>query len=693
MSNFAIEVAKSGLSNYSTKVGKKFIKFAQAIDKYQLVCEERNAKKVSNSYDKLDTSWKSLQPILETFSIKEYLQKFNIRPIRLEKYLQKTLQLVDDFTKRFCLKLSVLILDLTLTASYFKSDLSAGKETSWFDDSRYKDMKEKVEDIRKELNKTLDIQICYEGSWRPSDDSTIAENSILGFRESLCRVVDETLKHIEKILMELSGWADEIEKSHQSEEDMSDTEEYHIFNNEKPSPEDVTQLGETCYLAATLFDLAQHDPKSIIKCFPQFPDSIENSRYIKTKLYGVAISRESRRCGITCAPLKPIIITVDRNKIDKSLAPKTHALWPLILEYAFATNRSKLVMRTDMTDYSFKSLGSYNDALDVLSEGGSILLTRVVIAGKASKDMIVGVRRKVAERLSKKFGKGKKHGTCSFIKEADGQKIIDALNKEEITLYTNHAYAIVDVNDEDKRITLFEPNRVAGRKNGNGIFDITFDDFNKYVDAVIVSTKTSKQKSIEEAFEEDVKEKGKKSFEEFIDPADLEQEPEFKKFLKLKKQDFLKAFEKFFAKHEFPKREKEKAEKIATDKVYKPAKKSALERASKVYDEEVGDIDSFSESEKAGVKKRALKTAIRKAFKTFDEQLKKLFKELKINDGELKDETEMEDEDTTKKARKRTRDEFDESQTDDEDDGEDVVKKRRIIAVRPRAPVPWDEKQ
>lgn len=262
-----------------------------------------------------------------------------------------------------------------------------------------------------------------------------------------------------------------------------------IFPKGKPLPSEVEQceIGD-CYLMATLIALAKKNPRAITKCFVQGLDKIENEKNIKIRLYYT-----DRKTYI----FKPVIITIDKTKVIDPKAIKNAALWPKLIEKAYAVYRKR---NFDLPKYSKR----YNEQ-GKLSNGEPDNIMEVITGESAhiyknKKDIIDGI----------KINLDKNHAlTCIFKKKFITQ---DIKSGEKIQIYDGHVYAVVGIDESKKYVRLVNPWKDSGLvdydSNGDPIFNgriykdktksqkskeeghiaMSFDDFEKNYDDVSYTT-------------------------------------------------------------------------------------------------------------------------------------------------------------------------------------------------------------
>ena len=214
-----------------------------------------------------------------------------------------------------------------------------------------------------------------------------------------------------------------------------------IFPQGKPLPSEVKQAGVgDCYLMAALVSLAKHNPKAIENCFVQGLDKIENKKNIDIRFFYLKDYKF----------MVPIIITVNRKKVIMPRYIKDGALWPKLIEKAYAVYRKKGLSDTLVVDVSTEKK----------SDAGRPEIVLSAITGEFA-DVVSSENKFKFDKISSKLKKSKSL-VCDFKKNF---KIKDVKSGEEIQIYDHHAYAIVGIGEKKskKYIRLIEPNKVVGR--------------------------------------------------------------------------------------------------------------------------------------------------------------------------------------------------------------------------------------
>ena len=240
-------------------------------------------------------------------------------------------------------------------------------------------------------------------------------------------------------------------------------------------PSEVRQSGVgDCYLMASLIALAKTNPKAITDCFVQGLDKIENEDEINIRFF-----RKSNKESELKAP---VIIRINKKKVISPKDIKGNALWPKLIEKAYAVYRKKGY------DFSYrKNLhgGDSSDSMFAITGNRAKSSTRVSVSYSGVNNYEVVEKftsENVISTIKKKLNKSRVL-TCDFKKDF---KIKDVKSQEKIEIFSNHAYAIVGINDSKKYIRLIEPNKFWGRKVKNspksqegGHIAMSFDDFKK----------------------------------------------------------------------------------------------------------------------------------------------------------------------------------------------------------------------
>ena len=257
-----------------------------------------------------------------------------------------------------------------------------------------------------------------------------------------------------------------------------------IFPKGKPLPSEVKQalIGD-CYLMASLIALAKTNPKAITDCFVQGLNKIENEDEINIRLFQYAGSYyENNNSSIIRYKWVPIIIAVNKKTVIMPKYIKGGALWPKLIEKAYAVYRKEhYSMNTEL----YKNLW-----------GGTSYEALCAITGEQFRNEYVSSRDR-EEIISNIIDKLKKKTslTCGFKKNF---RIKDVKSKEKTLIYSEHAYAIVGIDESKKYIRIINPWKLGvngGRKVKNspksqegGHIAMSFDDFKKNVVDVSYTT-------------------------------------------------------------------------------------------------------------------------------------------------------------------------------------------------------------
>ncbi|MDO4504434.1 MAG: C2 family cysteine protease, partial [Clostridia bacterium] len=199
-----------------------------------------------------------------------------------------------------------------------------------------------------------------------------------------------------------------------------------------------------CYLMAALISLAKKNPQAIVNCFTQGVKNVENEDDIDIRFFHL---KENKAV--------PIVITVNKRKIIDPTGMKNNALWPKLIEKAYAVYRKREYER--ILKYEGKKL-----------DGGFFEIVLFAITGKSPKvfdnekdvDKIVSKINSILES-SRALG-------CGF---KENFEIKDMKTREKITIYRGHAYAIVGIGEKNskKYIRLINPYKDDGRKPENNL--------------------------------------------------------------------------------------------------------------------------------------------------------------------------------------------------------------------------------
>ena len=251
-----------------------------------------------------------------------------------------------------------------------------------------------------------------------------------------------------------------------------------IFPTGKPLPHEVMQanIGD-CYLMATIISLAKTNPKAITDCFTQGLDKIENENNIEIRFFYKAKIANNLKKG-------SLKIIVNKNTVIDRSGIKDGALWPKLIEKAYAVYRSEGYDFHDTENIKLKS--GFSEIVMFAITGEEINC----IGYKSMKPGLMKIESSIIETIIKKL-KEKKSVVCSFKKEFE---TIDEKSKEKIKIITNHKYAVVGVNEEKKYIRLVNPWKCAGRTmridktkdlREGGHIAMSYDDFNNNLRSII----------------------------------------------------------------------------------------------------------------------------------------------------------------------------------------------------------------
>lgn len=207
----------------------------------------------------------------------------------------------------------------------------------------------------------------------------------------------------------------------------------------------VKQSGvEDCYLMAALISLAKKNPEAIKDCFVQGLDKIEDEDDIDIRFFRMVSDKDGFK-------KIPITITVNKKKVIAAKGIKDGALWPKLIEKAYAIYRRKGydLMRSD-----FKNLkGGVSSSVMFAITGKEVYFAGAEnFVDEKSNNIIDTIKEKLDKNIAI---------TCSF---KDDITIYDKKTSEMIKIYSKHEYAIVGIDEERKYIRLINPWKESGRK-------------------------------------------------------------------------------------------------------------------------------------------------------------------------------------------------------------------------------------
>ena len=326
---------------------------------------------------------------------------------------------------------------------------------------------------------------------------SLIEDIICSMEKELCdkkRLINSTRKCItvsdERYFYDRSG------KGFKDCDEIESAPEYaKIFPEGKPLPYEVKQakIGD-CYLMSVLISLAKANPKAITDCFTQGLNGIEKKDDIEIRFFYYKVG-EIGEGG--CFAKDSLKIIVNKKKIIDRSGIKGGALWPKLIEKAYAVYRSE---GYDLThEFSPKLDGGYPDAVifAITGERESVIdcsrtvstgilqpvrrmrkvvqkmvSNRLLEPGKVKEPprwvktggenpgvVLIETESSIIETIKEKL-KENKALTCLFNKNVI---ITDKKNKEKIKIYAGHIYAIVGVNDEEGYIRLVNTWKSGGR--------------------------------------------------------------------------------------------------------------------------------------------------------------------------------------------------------------------------------------
>lgn len=268
-----------------------------------------------------------------------------------------------------------------------------------------------------------------------------------------------------------------------------------IFPQGEPLPIEVKQaaIGD-CYLMSTLISLAKTSvgKKAIEKCFIQGLDKIEKEDNIIIRFF----DSTKEKIG------KQIRITVNKKKVIMPQRIRGGALWPKLIEKAYAVYRKEGYERgiekknlhrghawLSMFAITGKRTGQIDVTGGVTGTQQKINYLRGTIPTKdkyKSANIIGTIKSKLKENRAL---------VCSF---KDSFKVTDAKNLHEtVEISDDHGYAIVGFGKNTKGeeyIRLIDSNKVWGRTynpsintdrieppKGGGHIAMLFNDFEKHI--------------------------------------------------------------------------------------------------------------------------------------------------------------------------------------------------------------------
>ena len=234
---------------------------------------------------------------------------------------------------------------------------------------------------------------------------------------------------------------------------------------QSPSLREVRQgkVGD-CYLLGALMALAKTEPgrKAIKECFIQVSETVETDDKIDIRFFYLKNKIK-----------KQITITVDKRKVISPESIKDAALWPKLIEKAYAVYRHD---GYESTISNALDRGYPESALFAITGKESRSLDKEEFS---SKDIIKTIIKKLEKQRAI---------VCSFHPKGPLPFIMikDAKRGEDTYVMCKHAYAIVGVDKTKKYIRLVEPNKAWGRdpatnsKNKEGgHIAISFERFKK----------------------------------------------------------------------------------------------------------------------------------------------------------------------------------------------------------------------
>lgn len=327
---------------------------------------------------------------------------------------------------------------------------------------------------------------------------SLIENIICSMEKELCdkkRLINSTRKCItvsdERYFHDRSG------KGFKGGDEIESAPEYaKIFPAGKPLPYEVKQakIGD-CYLMSVLISLAKINPKAITDCFTQGLNEIEKKDDIEIRFFYYKVGEIGEGGSFAKDSLK---IIVNKKKIINRSSIKGGALWPKLIEKAYAVYRSEgydntyhefsprldsgcpdavifaiTGERQSVTDCSRRTVSTgilqpvrigeiavWAVPDRSLRRGRAMGPPRWVKTGGENPGVVlIETENSIIETIREKLREGRAL-VCGFNKNVI---ITDKKNGEKVTIYTDHAYAIVGVNDEERYVRLVNPWKIGGR--------------------------------------------------------------------------------------------------------------------------------------------------------------------------------------------------------------------------------------
>lgn len=323
--------------------------------------------------------------------------------------------------------------------------------------------------------------------------------------------------------------------------------DYKIFPNGLPLPGEIKQrIGQEngigdCYLIEVLAQLAKNDPKAIRDCFTQTDEILEKANLVSIRLFDIkrSVVKENRSDGfltIKYLPNKPRVFVIARDGLDMKgteswFGKGTYkALWPMFLEEAFALLRKthgNFLSPEEEVEHIQKTTGNSEYNIRDFLKGGNPAPTLAALTGRPGKLKVPISRMKALPSTNDDFRQLlEKEFDATKEDEANFDKIRKALNKkrsvscgfrgtdpenpkdyfltndpiknEAAIVFFKHIYGIIDAftQNSQKILTLENPHKMHTVVLDNGYkvfggyrFNISYDDFKKYVRNVLLSSK------------------------------------------------------------------------------------------------------------------------------------------------------------------------------------------------------------
>lgn len=429
--------------------------FAESFDKYLKNMEDEKIIELS----------KDLKDDIN----KNFVEKiFKMKDIFIYVFIGNKDEKLEDVEKRYKKPPYLdVIKDLEDTYSQFKNDFIKLKDVT-----NLKDLAKLFTRIEHEFSKKYNLYI----------KKTIFEKNKNNDLYLFLSLNEKTLNFIETILdcvtkkLTNEKWIIGLDEEYFNRKVYKDAHEL------EPIPEGVkifpegrlqhqvkqSEIGD-CYLMAALISLAKKNPEAIKDCFVQGLDKIEEEDDIDIRFFRMVEDKDGLK-------KIPITITINKKKVIAVKGIKDGALWPKLIEKAYAIYRRK---GYDLMHSDFKNLkGGISSSVMFAITGKKVYFADIEdFVDEKSNNIIDTIKEKLDENVAV---------TCSFKRRFT---IFDKKSSEMIKIYPNHAYAIVGVNEERKYIRLINPWKKSGRKlkdllstsiKEGGHIAMEYEDFKKY---------------------------------------------------------------------------------------------------------------------------------------------------------------------------------------------------------------------